>query len=1622
MGTYVLDRYIEYLKEIGAHVLSTLDPSWQSTYYARLEAMRLKEAHEKEAPLGFAKVTKATVIPASQRKEIHALTKIKHGGYGVNLIGKVSEKHPLPQGLDLKNSYCNLTPGSAKVNLMLENTTRKNITIPAKAIVCQLNLANQIPKLLLPSSSPEEVLIDIDNEVDRFAQSQSDLDDHDLDLTFQKVRAHQVLLQDLDEDPKHDRDKSHDNLKFVPNFTPEQDNEQRNTIESVDCKDNGEWLLEQLDLTGLEEWSKDLQEKAKNMLKRNASIFSKHDLDMGRTNLVKHNIVLTDPIPFKERYRTIPPQLFSEVKAHMKEMLDLGATRHSNSPWASAIVLVRKKDGKLRFCIDLRKLNNRTLKDSYSLPRIEHVLDQLLGSTIFTTLDLKASYWQVEMVEECKPYTAFTCGPLGFYECETMPFGATNAPATFQRLMDNCLGDLNMNWCIVYLDDIIIFSQDAASHIERLEAVFKKLAKAGLKLKPSKCEFFKKRIKYLGHIVSEEGVSTDPQKVEAVLNWPVPRTVYDVRAFLGFVGYYRRFIKGFSKAALPLRKLLIGLESQGKKTAKHTPVDWGEEEQIAFDTLKSLCCKAPILAYPNYKLPFILHTDSSLEGLGAVLYQVQKGVKRVIAYASRSVNKTEMNYPVHKLEFLALKWAITDKFHDYLYGGNTFDVYTDNNPLTYVLSTAKLDACSHRWVARLANYNFNIHYRSGITNVDADALSRIQWPSILSDPEMMEFDETIGIQSIKAICNSSRISYGYCETICSGAASLPGQFVNMSVSPSQPFDWKKEQSQDPELREIIALIKGKKLYSRKIKKGDSNVTKALLRVKGQLKLVRGVLYRKTLLDNSAERKPRMQLILPMHLAKKVLNSCHDQVGHQGIVRTLSLLRERFYWPGMHKQATLYVNKCQKCVKRKAIPDVAPLQPIIVSQPMELVHMDFLSIEPSKGNIENVLVITDHFTRYAQVYASKTQTAQATAKLLWENFIRHYGFPEKFLSDQGRNFESELISELCKLAQVEKVHTTPYHPMTNGQCERFNSTLCNMLGTLSEKDKLDWKAHLSSMTHAYNCNQHPSTTYSPYFLMFGRQPRLPVDFEMGLPVDILGDNCSKTRYVQKLKQRLNFAYKKAKEMSQKQAQKYKSSYDRKIKGSQLKENDIVLVKRVAWKGRHKIQNKWEPSEYVVMEQPNLKVPVYKVKSLEDEKIKVLHRNMLLPLGIKFLPEDDSGQDSEEEPECDLSYIDRQIPEKISQPSISNMTPLPQNNLEHGQKVQDSFVDSKKLSEGHDSQQGSMAPPSTYSSNQLIDSQMTLDPQFLVPTDNTVSSDPTQTTLIPNKYNDISLKMPSTEDNSDSLMKTEEFLEFVDELSHEPSPLSDREGTSKQDDTVPSDKAEDNLHLSDVINTSENVVSSFESQDISNSKVPEINGVESIDHSITEIQFSSTMPYCEESLVAKLDPEGASQFLSAQPCQKEDTTLSHESADFISDLGTSGDSTKDCSSGTSASKIPTEVTSVKLDSVSDKMSESPVDPDNMQISECPNFEMSLPLPQRKGTLESDTVPSVKAKAIKPSEPDTSPIQVRRSTRSTKGKPPLRYGSIVSHSVKVQTKFGKWLSTISKKVDSIYDHMFD
>ena len=402
---------------------------------------------------------------------------------------------------------------------------------------------------------------------------------------------------------------------------------------------------------------------------------------------------------------------------------------------------------------------------------------------------------------------------------------------------------------------------------------------------------------------------------------------------------------------------------------------------------------------------------------------------------------------------------------------------------------------------------------------------------------------------INAILTGAVTKSSLIESVSCSTEVIPTE-LDKNTDKLSSINWIKEQRLDPNLGVIIRLIESGQLSKRKLQGKDSTEIKSFLRNKKSLKLVKDVLYRKSYSDNSKTKKTLWQLVVPKLFRERALSGCHDDVGHQGILRTLSLLRERFYWPGMIEEATQHVLKCSRCLRRKTPPQVAPLQPILVTQPLELVHMDYLSLEPSKGNIENVLVITDHFTRYALAYPSKTQTAQATARILWDNFICHYGFPEKFISDQGRNFESDLIKELCKIAGVKKVHTTPYHPQGNGQCERFNSTLCNMLGTLSEEEKSDWKSHLGCMTHAYNCTKHASTTYSPYYLMFGRHPRLPIDIEFGLSKPNCSDNSSKSRYIQKLRRRLNYAFQKASKYSDQQAKKYKQGYDKSVKGPQL----------------------------------------------------------------------------------------------------------------------------------------------------------------------------------------------------------------------------------------------------------------------------------------------------------------------------------------------------------------------------------------------------------------------------------------------------------------------------------------
>ena len=361
--------------------------------------------------------------------------------------------------------------------------------------------------------------------------------------------------------------------------------------------------------------TEDQKEKVSLIFEKWQDIFSRGPLDLGHTDLVKHEIKLTDKTPFKDSYRRISPAMIEEVREHIAEMLAADAIRPSSSPFSSNVVIVRKKDWSIRFCIDFRKLNQRTIGDAYAIPRIEDSLHLLVGSKFFTKLDLKAGYWQVELKEADKAKTAFQVGNLGFYECNRMPFGLCNAPATFQRLMERAMGDINLRDCLIYLDDIIIFSDTFEAHLDRLEAVFQRLHTYNLKLKASKCEFFKKEVTYLGHVVSTEGIKTDPEKIRALKDWPVPKSVKDVRKFLGFTGYYRRFIKGFSTIVCPLNDLLIG-NSTKKPSRKKTLFRWEVEQEQAFRTIIAKLSSPPVLASQTTRCPsksILTHQQSVLE-------------------------------------------------------------------------------------------------------------------------------------------------------------------------------------------------------------------------------------------------------------------------------------------------------------------------------------------------------------------------------------------------------------------------------------------------------------------------------------------------------------------------------------------------------------------------------------------------------------------------------------------------------------------------------------------------------------------------------------------------------------------------------------------------------------------------------------------------------------------------------------------------------------------------------------------------------------------------------------------------------------------------------------------------
>ena len=726
--------------------------------------------------------------------------------------------------------------------------------------------------------------------------------------------------------------------------------------------------------------------------------------------------------------RRIPAHFQDEVRKQLDDMLSNGIIEESNSPWMAPAVFARKTSGELRLCVDYRALNKKTVSDAYPIPLVDEVQDQLSGSTIFSTLDLRCGYWQMPVHESDQQKTAFCPGPgLGLFEFKRMPFGLSNAPSSFQRMMNKLFRDLP--FVTTYIDDILVHSSEERTHRQHLQEVFDRLREAGLTLRGSKCHIGMSEVSYLGHVFSAQGMRPDEGKVRRVQEWPVPTDVMAVKQFLGLASYYRRYTQNFAEIARPLNNL----------AQKNTPFVWSPECEAAFQTLKAKLTTSPILAYPNLgpSAPtFELHTDASNNGLGTVLEQDG----HVIAYASRTLTKSEKNYSVIQKECLAIVYA-AKQFRHYLLG-RPFKLLTDHKPLQW-LAEQKMDGMLGRWALALQEYEFEIIYKPGKHNGNADALSRRE----SQDGETCATTLHSPLSSQREL----RVAQQDDPIISQLLEALS------KVTPSRP------RSQHPTVRRYA------KLWS-------------------QLRLVDGIVCR------TYTPGPAMEVvtvpILPKSLIQQALLRVHDvaSAGHQGRAKTLEKLRQQAYWVNMASDVQTHCQECVKCQQTKpTLPTKVPLTSMPIGSPWQMVAVDVLEVPLSVNNNKYLLVIQDYFTKWADAIPMPDQKAQRITKELVKVFAT-FGLPQILHSDQGRNFESAILKQTLDAFGVSKSHTTAYHPQGDGMVERFNRSLLQMLRAYAEKEA-DWEQYLPLVLFAYRTSVHSSTRTEPFTLMFGRPSQL-----------------------------------------------------------------------------------------------------------------------------------------------------------------------------------------------------------------------------------------------------------------------------------------------------------------------------------------------------------------------------------------------------------------------------------------------------------------------------------------------------------------------------------------------------
>ena len=823
------------------------------------------------------------------------------------------------------------------------------------------------------------------------------------------------------------------------------------------------------------ELTSDQRARAADLLAKHVNTFPAPGTPItGRTKAVMHDIDTGSTRPIRCNPRKLSPKKIKIQQELVDKMLEEGQIEHSVSAWSAPTVLVTKKDGTTRFCVDYRRLNNNTKKDAFPLPRIDDSLNSLSGQSWFSTLDLASGYWQVRLSEDAKPKTAFATHS-GLFQFAVMPFGLCNAPATFERLMSQVMRGLHWKRCLVYIDDILVFGNDFESALHSLELVLTRVAEYGLQLKSTKCNLFRTSVPFLGHIVGRAGLECDPNKVSAVANWIPPSTIKGVREFLGFTGYYRRFVPDYSTVAQPLVRLL----------GKDCKFKWTDACQDAFKALRALLIKAPVLAFPKEDLPYIVDTDASDYGIGGVLSQCIEGTEHVIAYYSKSLNPAQQKYCTTRRELLAVV-ATLDHFKGYVWGPK-FVVRTDHAALVWLKNLKNIQGMLARWLAKLQQFHFEIIHRPGAQHGNADGLSRCPQcergecaPNIISsstDPEQPYASSCIG-----SSLDSELIPLESGET-CIAAVMIAQSENSKLITSAQMTDseitivrnWLIDGTFPARIQDFAPASYELKAYwiGRKSLFLDEN----------------NILWRKR-----SDAGARAQLVVPRSLRDTIFNDSHHTMygGHFGITHTHSKMQLHYFWPGMSDFVRDRISACHKCVARKSpVNRHHPMGHVPVSGRFERVAMDLLdvSVISAKG-YKYILVVCDYFTKYTEAYPLKDKTARSVADALMDIWLPRYGFPLFLHSDQGKEFDNAMIHKLSELLGTVKTKTTPYHPRSDGLVERFNRTLLAMLAMFVSQEHDNWDDLLPFMMLAYNTTVHTTTGFTPYRLVFGEECNLP----------------------------------------------------------------------------------------------------------------------------------------------------------------------------------------------------------------------------------------------------------------------------------------------------------------------------------------------------------------------------------------------------------------------------------------------------------------------------------------------------------------------------------------------------